>query len=194
LPFVLRTADGASLAFRERDTLATDAGRQVMETHQPYRPPRAGLSQRPPAATGAGISPRMIASLDKTRPWVVFLAILMIIGSAFLVIAALAMLALGSMMGLSNDVTPFGGAALGGVYFLLALLYLFPSLYLWRYGRALRRIGRGNVAAVEEALEHQASFWRYVGIFAAVIMVIYVVAIVIGIVMGVMMPGLGSES
>lgn len=163
-----------------------------METHQPYRPPRASLSQRPPAATGAGISPRMIASLDKTRPWVVFLAILMIIGCAFLILAAVVMLAMGSVLGISNELGGLGGAALSGAYLLMALLYLFPALYLWRYGSAIRRIGRGNTAAMEEALEHQASFWRFAGIAAAIVMVIYVVVIVLAIVVGVMAPGLDS--
>jgi hypothetical protein len=150
------------------------------------------MSQRPASPTGAGVSPRMIASLDRTRPWVVFIAILMIIGCAFLVLAAVVMLAMGSMLGMSSELGALGGATLAGAYFLMALLYLFPALFLWRYGRALRRIGRGNVAAVEEALEHQASFWRFVGIVAAAVMVIYVVAIVIGIVVGVMMPALGG--
>jgi hypothetical protein len=163
-----------------------------MEAHQPYRPPRAGLSQRPSAPADAGVSPRMIASLDKTRPWVVFIAILMIIGCAFLVLAAVIMLAMGSLLGISSELAPFGGAAFGGAYLLMALLYLFPALYLWRYGRAIRRIGRGNVAAMEDALEHQASFWRFVGIMGAVVIVIYLIVIVIGIVLGVVMPGLGA--
>jgi hypothetical protein len=44
---------------------------------------------------------------------------------------------------------------------------------------------------MEEALEHQASFWRYVGILAAVVMVIYVAVIVIAVVVGIM-AGVGT--
>jgi hypothetical protein len=133
----------------------------------------------------------MIASLDRTRPWVAFIAVLMIIGCALLLLAGIVLVAMGSLAGMSSELGPLGGAALGGVYFLMALLYLFPALYLFRYGRAIRRIGRGNVAAMEEALEHQASFWRYVGILAAVVMVIYVAVIVIAVVVGIM-AGVGT--
>ncbi len=67
-----------------------------------------------------------------------------------------------------------GGAALGLVYIFLAFLYFFPSLYLLRYGRAIKRVrGRGDVMAAEDALRHQAKFWRFVGITTAIVLVIY---------------------
>lgn len=150
-----------------------------MESQQPYRPPGARIGQRPGApGSGAGaISPRILQSMEKTRPWVRLVAGMMIVGCLLLVLAALAMFVVGGIAGASSELGGLGGAALGGAYFLLALLYLFPALYLWRYAGAIKQIGRSNTAALEDALEHQASFWRFVGILTAVVVVIYVAII-----------------
>lgn len=154
---------------------------------QPYRPPRSSLSQRPGVGGApASVTPRMIASLDRTRPWVVFLSILMILGSLALVFLGGAMLFVGSMTSAASGLGGFGGRALAAVYFVMAFLYVFPALYLWRYGGAIQRIGRGNQRAMEEALDNQASFWRFVGICAAVLTAIYGAVFVIAVAMGVM--------
>jgi hypothetical protein len=159
---------------------------------QPYRPPRSSLSGRPAmAGAPAMVTPRMIASLDRTRPWVVFLSVLMIVGCLGLVFLAGAMLIVGGMTGVGGGLGDFGGRLLAAVYFVIALLYVFPALYLWRYGGAIKRIGRGNQRAMEEALESQASFWRFVGICGAVVTAIYGAIFVIAIVMGVM-GGIGT--
>ena len=147
-----------------------------MEPEQPYRPPAANLSARPVASGGgATITPNMVQSLERTRPWVVFVGVLGMIGCGFIAIAAVVIIGAGNAMGLEG-LDGVGGAVLGAVYLLLGFLYFFPSLYLLRYGRALKRIrGRGNVAAAEDALRYQLLFWRFVGIMAAVVLCVYAV-------------------
>ena len=145
-----------------------------MEPEQPYRPPSANLSARPVAGGGAAaITPNMVQILESTRPWVVFLGVLGMIGCGFIAIAAVVFIGAGNAMGIEG-LEGVGGAALGGVYVFMAFLYFFPSLYLLRYGRAIKRIrGRGDVVAAEDALRQQLSFWRFVGILAAVVLVLY---------------------
>jgi hypothetical protein len=152
------------------------------------------MGPRPGAPSGGGgaLSGRALAALEKTRPWVRFISGMMLLGCGLMVLVGIGMLVMGGIAGVSNELGGIGGAALGAVYFLLALLYLFPALYLWRYGGAIKRIGRSNIAAFDEALEHQASFWRFVGILTAVLVLIYVVMIVVAGVVGVMTATSGS--
>ena len=161
-----------------------------MESQQPYRPPRASTAQRPAPGTGGVISPLMIEHLDKTRPWVLFLGILGMIGTAFLIMGGLLMLVMGSALGMQDDSNPFGAAVgpfLGGFYLLGAVFYFFPSLFLLRYSGAIRNIGgRANTAGFEDALKNQRSFWRFTGIAAAAFIGLYVLIIIGAIVVGVM--------
>jgi hypothetical protein len=151
-----------------------------MERPDPYRPPRANLSQRPVAAASAAITRNMIDSLVKTRPWVLLFGILMMIGCGFLILGGIAMFALGGMAGLGGEgFGPMAGAGIGAAYLVLAALYFFPALYLIRYAGAIKRIGPANPAAMEEALAQQASFWRFVGILTVVVTLIYIVAIAV---------------
>lgn len=151
-----------------------------MERPDPYRPPRSDLSQRPAPPASAAITRNMIESLVKTRPWVLLIGIVMIVGCVFMVFGALAMFALGNLAGFGAEgLGPMAGAGVGAAYLVLAVLYFFPALYLLRYAGAIKRIGPANPAAMEEALARQASFWRLVGILTAVLIGLYVVAIAV---------------
>jgi hypothetical protein len=151
-----------------------------MERPDPYRPPRAGLSQRSTPAASAAITRNMIESLVKTRPWVLLIGIVMIVGCVFMVFAGLAMFAIGNIAGLGGEgLGPMAGAGIGAAYLVFAVLYFFPALYLMRYAGAIKRIGPANPTAMEEALARQASFWRLVGILTALLIGLYVVAIAV---------------
>jgi hypothetical protein len=122
----------------------------------------------------------MIHQLDRTRPWVRFIGVLIIIGCVLLVLMAVLVMVMGSFFGTDQELGPAFGILIGGLYLLMAVLYFFPALYLLRYGAAIKQIRGGtNIRALEEALGHQASFWRYIGILAAVIMALYGVALVL---------------
>jgi hypothetical protein len=133
----------------------------------------------------------MVHQLDRTRPWVRFIGVLIIIGCVLLVLMAVMVMIMGSFFG-TQDLGPAFGILIGGLYLLMAVLYFFPALYLLRYGAALKQMRGGtNIRAVEEALGHQASFWRYIGILAAVIMAIYGIALVL-LVVGAVIGALAS--
>lgn len=149
-----------------------------MERPDPYRPPRSNLSQRPVAAASAAITRNMVDSLAKTRPWVLLIGVVMILGCVLMVFAGLAMFAVGGVAGLGGEgFGPLAGAGLGAFYLVFAVLYFFPALYLLRYAGAIKRIGPANPAAMEEALGQQAAFWRFVGILTVLLIGVYVVVI-----------------
>lgn len=148
-----------------------------MERADPYRPPRAELSHRPGIGPAAPITRGMIESLEKTRPWVLLIGILMIVGCGIMAVLAVVMLVMGGAGFGGEEFGPLAGAGLGAAYLLLALLYLLPALYLLRYAGAIKRITPSNPAAMEEALSRQASFWRIVGIMALALLAVYALVI-----------------
>lgn len=115
------------------------------------------------------VTPEIMEAMTKTRPWVKFLGVLGSIGCALIV---------GSSMW---NAMRFGAAdglfMISGVVSLaVAALYLFPCIMLLRYAGAIRgmQLGQG-VDALTDALRYQKSFWRFVGVLAIVMLVLYAV-------------------
>ncbi len=75
--------------------------------------------------------------------------------------------------------------ALGLVYLLGAGLYGAGATLLYRYRASIASVERGyGIDALENALEHQKSFWRFMGITAAVMLGVYGLVVVGVVVMG----------
>ncbi len=105
-------------------------------------------------------------SLAQTKPWVRFLSVLGFLGSA----SAFAFVLLGAVI---------GGGAPGTMELILMvpiclLFYFIPSLLLWKYAGRIGVFLRGSSpASFSAAITAQMSFWRYVGILALIIVIIY---------------------
>ena len=138
--------------------------------------------QRPQSSGLPGdalVTPGILDSMKQTRPWVLFLGILGFIAAGLMVLGGLGMLIAGSAMGKAE----MGGLA--ALYIVLAVFYIFPSLYLYRYAGSIKLLLSGyGVHALEEALGHQKSFWKLVGILTAVMMVLYFVGIMVAVAVG----------
>src|SRR6267142_5974567 len=142
------------------------------------------MSTRPTVADN-GITPGMIESLRQTKPWVRLLSILGFVGSAFMVMgglfvitASLAGATIGGSLGRSFRGPSF--LIIGILYLLFAVLYLFPSFFLFRYASAIAAMLRGEtVHGMEQALAAQKTFWRFVGIMAVVVLALYVIILVV---------------
>jgi hypothetical protein len=65
------------------------------------------------------------------------------------------------------------------------LLYFFPALFLGRYASRI-----GNLAAssrtedLENALDAQKSFWKFMGILTSIVLVLYLLLIIVAIIGG----------
>jgi hypothetical protein len=134
------------------------------------------------ATGGAVATDAMLAALAGTRPWVRLVSVLLFIGAGLGLLASLiSMLAVGNV--------PGGPPAmlLGAIQVLACLLYLIPAWYLSRYAGALGSFLQGGaVAELEAALDHQKSFWKFVGILTLITMVLAV----LGIAAAVLIPAL----
>jgi hypothetical protein len=128
------------------------------------------------------VSESMLESLQATRPWVKFLAILGFIFGGLMTVAGLMMSVAFTFVPAKAGLPHFFGPVFGILYIVMAIFfYVLPCLYLLRYGSAITRIPESGQAAMEEALRQQKTFWKYMGIFAIVVLVLYVFFFIGGI-------------
>lgn len=134
----------------------------------PYRSPEVVAT---PSDVG-GSDPSLSSAahmLRQTKPWVRFISVLMFIGSAFLALGGAIMMAAGAAGG-----PRVPGAFAGIVYVFMAILYVIPAVFLWRYAD---RIGsfmlHRTPGTLAHALEAQKSFWKFVGILTLIVLCIY---------------------
>lgn len=151
-----------------------------------------------PTGSGGQLhDPGPLQMLLMTRPWVKFLAVLGFImaGLMFAVAALSIVIGLLMLVGGMGAGAPLGmsaaGAAVGiGVglfYVALAVLYLFPPLFLWRYGNRISDYElMRNVTDLTEALRQQKAFWKFVGILALVMLIVGIGGMALAILLGVL--------
>jgi hypothetical protein len=153
----------------------------------PYAAPGARQVQSQ-APVEAGVSARTVELMRRTRPWVLFLAVLGAISSAFMLLGALAVVALGgaatkAMMGKDMEGAPaWLPMLIAGVYALVAALYVIPVVKLFKYSGAINALARTrSLRDLEAAIDYQRSFWKFVGLMTAIVIGVYLLlAIVIG--------------
>lgn len=138
----------------------------------------------PPPSPSGGLTPGIIQALAGTKPWVRFCSVMGFIGSGFMVLGALTMMAEGVFAGASGQqgsAVTFGVNIGGGiVYLLIAGLYIIPSIKLWKFGTAILNLMVSQSGVhLDEAMELQRGFWKFVGIMMLIMLVIWGIMLVI---------------
>jgi len=154
-----------------------------MSTGPSYTPPpgrQVGSSAPGQRRDQPTVTANMVQYLDQTRPWVRFLSVLMFIGLGFMILGALFVLVAGASMSKGMPT-----ALLSVVYLLLAGLYAPPAVFLWKYATAIKSMDQRQAGGMEEALQAQKSFWRYIGILSLVVMIIYAIGLAVVVVVGI---------
>jgi uncharacterized membrane protein YbhN (UPF0104 family) len=158
-----------------------------MNQYQPYAPP--GAAAGPPMApyassSQASVSELALEMLRQTRPWVLFLGILSFVASALMLLVGVGVAIMG-LVAASATKSP-AAALLGFVYIPLGLVYIYPGLKLVKYGSAIGRLLETRAGSdLEDALLQQKSMWKFSGISAIVIIVLYILLFVVMIGVGV---------
>ncbi|MBW3670567.1 MAG: type II secretion system protein GspG [Acidobacteria bacterium] len=118
----------------------------------------------------------MLDSLRSTRPWVRFLSIIGFIAVGFMILGSIFIIGVGVIGGGDEEMPGFLMIGLGLLYLLMAILYVFPSMYLFRYASSITRALQPGPKAipVQDALRHQKSFWKFVGILTLASMLLYI--------------------
>jgi len=121
--------------------------------------------------------------LKETAKWAYFLSIIGFVFLGLFVILAFFMFsagsALGSMSGM-GALGAMGGAAIGVVYLLIALLYFFPILYLFKFASKTRKaFAENNTELLTDGIESLKSHYKFVGILMIIVISFYAVVFVI---------------
>ena len=116
--------------------------------------------------------------LQQTRPWTLTIGILMIIGAAFMVLAGIGIMIMGSIGGATG--MPAGMAiGMGCFYLVLSAFYVIPAMLLLKYSsRISDYVASPDTARLNSALGTQKSFWKFCGIGALVMIGLYILLIV----------------
>ena len=122
----------------------------------------------------------MIHSLGSTRPWTKFLSILGFITVALSFLMGISMIFIIGFVPQPKGV-PTG--LVGIIYVLLSLVYLFPSIYLFKYSSSIARfLNSKREIDMESALGYQKSFWKFTGIVGCIMIVIVILGILAAII------------
>lgn len=115
-----------------------------------------------------------VSSMGK---WMKFFAVLGCIGVAFLVLCTIFMMAVGTHVPMFGGVMSLRWFSL--IYIVLAVLYVWPIIYLFRASTAAKQAVECNDnVQMTEFLKNNKSFWKFCGILSIVMMVLYVVFII----------------
>jgi hypothetical protein len=124
--------------------------------------------------------------LRRTAPWVRLMSVVLFISCALMMVGGL-IFAIALAVGLGGDTSRPAGAApamaVGVVYAVMGLINLFPAVFLTRFAnRAKAYVASRTVPHLEEALDAQRSYWKFMGIF---MIVAFVGVLCIGVVAGI---------
>lgn len=161
--------------------------------NDPYATPVAGNYSSPNSGNSA-ITQGVMQQLAGTKPWVRLISVMMFIGAGLLLVLALVMGLMGGAIASASKNPMFSGGmgiVIAVVYALMALLYLYPAVKLWKYATCIGNLlNSGTLIDLETALSQQRSFWKFVGVITLVILCLYGAIIVIAMVAG----GIGAMS
>lgn len=127
------------------------------------------------------LTDEMVRSITGTGPWIRLMSILGFVSVGFLLLGGILMAAT-SVMGSAID-RQLGIMFLmpmSILYMLLAIVFFFPSLYLWQTAGAIIRVRKGELSAgTATALDRQRKFWKFIGIVTICLLALYPVLIVV---------------
>jgi len=140
------------------------------------------------------LNEQAVEALKESAKWSYFLSILGFIGIGFMVLAALFM---GSIMAAVPS-NPYGQSGplemmkgfISVFYIIIALLYFFPILYLYRYASGMKQgLLMSDSDTVSNALVNLKSHHKFLGITAIVIISLYLLILIGAIVAGIVFAG-----
>jgi len=116
--------------------------------------------------------------------WAKFLSIIGFIGVGIMVILGIFIMFQLSNLPI-NFQNNFPFAWFGIFYVLMALLYFFPTYYLFQFANKTKKgISNNSNESVEEGLVNIKSMFKFIGIFTVVILSIYALIFLVAVIAG----------
>ena len=139
-------------------------------TTNPYQPPTSnrGIYALNEDVTH-DVSPVILEHMRATRPWVRFCSLAGYITALFIIVVNL--ITVRKMIGYFPL---YQIILLSSFYLIMANLFIIPSFRLSRYEKSITRLIISNrIEDLEQAIAHQRTFWRQMGIMILMILIIY---------------------
>ncbi len=136
---------------------------------------------------GSTLNSEIKSYLAETAKWGYFLAIVGFIGIGFMVLAGLFMGSFMSTLGMgaAGLISP---AVFTVMYLIIAALYFFPVLYLFRFSTKMKVALRSdNEAELTTSFQNLKSLYKFMGILTAIILGLYALIFVFGMISGAML-------
>lgn len=122
--------------------------------------------------------------LLETAKWAKFISIIGFIGLGFMVLGGLIVLTIGSTLSSMAGPTPFPIGLFGFIYLVMAVVYFFPILYLYKCAVGLKNgINSNNQETFKNGIQNLKSHYKFIGISLIVVLSLYVLMFVFGGVM-----------
>jgi hypothetical protein len=149
------------------------------------------LEVSPPKAT-LEVTPESVAYLGTAARWSKFLSIIGFIITGFFMVAGLVLAVFYATVGKDLPSTgPFSVLSpnmLGGIYFIFALFYLWPVIYLNNFANfASRAVKSGETQLLTKALRNLKRLFLFMGILTIIALVVYLILIIAIVVAGSLM-------
>lgn len=127
-------------------------------------------------------------NLNTTAKWAKFLAIVGFVMIGFLFLLGIFVFAMGAAFS-SIFKTELRPGVFGVMYFVMALIYYFPVMYLYKFSNKMERaVTSTDNQAFTESFSALKSHYKYIGILTIVMLSIYMFIFVMGII-GIMVGG-----
>lgn len=140
--------------------------------------------------SGLVVTEEMKVFLKETSTWAMVLAIFGFIGIGLMIIIGIGLSLFFSSMnelsGLSNN-SPIDMSLFGIIYIAIALVYLMPIWYLYKFATDLKKAIRSDdQEMLHSSLQYQKKHYKFIGIVMIVMIVLYFVMFFVGALMGLM--------
>lgn len=126
-----------------------------------------------------------IGFLKEIAKWANFLAIMGFIGIGLIVILAFFMGAFFSSIPNSGAIPFNAGPIMTVVYLLMAVLYFFPVLYLYRFADKMKTaLARKEEDVLTDAFMNLKSHYKFIGILTIVMLSLYALGLLLALIAG----------
>ncbi len=122
--------------------------------------------------------------LSEIARWSKFLAIVGFVMVGLMALGGLfAGVIFSSMAGGMN--MPMESGMIGGVYVVIAIIYFFPVLYLYRFSSNMKQaLITENSETIDNAFENLKSHYKFIGIFMVITLALYGVGLIVALLVG----------
>jgi heme/copper-type cytochrome/quinol oxidase subunit 2 len=121
--------------------------------------------------------------LKEIAGWTYFLSIIGFIFVGLLVIIAVSANSIYNNMAQFSQESPFDvGLFMTAVYVIVALIYFFPILFLFKFSKRLKSALKSKEdEELASALEILKSHYKFIGVFTIIVLSLYALAIIAGL-------------